>query len=95
MVLLIMLSCHSWLGPGILCSWAVGCVLVFRWHCTVIEIRSLVLARDDGIAGMCAKRVLQGKIQSVDLLVKRRRCLLGKMLRKVNRECSLGNSFCF
>ena len=63
--------------------------------CACIEIRSLVLARDDGVAGMCAKRVLQGKIQSVDLLVKRRRCLLGKMLRKVNRECSLGNSFCF
>ena len=46
-------------------------------------IRSLVLARDDGIVGMCAKWVLQGKTQSVALLVKRRRCLLGKMLRKV------------
>ena len=58
-------------------------------------MRSLVLARDDVVVGMCAKRVLQGKIQSVALLVKRRRCLLGKMLRKVNRECSRGNSFCF
>ena len=55
----------------------------------------MVLARDDVVVGMCAKRVLQGKIQSVALLVKRRRCLLGKMLRKVNRECSRGNSFCF
>ena len=27
--------------------------------CACIEIRSLVLARDDGIAGMCAKWVLQ------------------------------------
>ena len=53
MVLLIMLSCHSWLGPGILCSWAVGCVLVFRWHCACIEIRSLVRARDDGVVGTC------------------------------------------
>ena len=24
-----------------------------RWHCTVIEIRSLVLARDDVVVGAC------------------------------------------
>ena len=35
--------------------------LCSRWHCAVVEIRSLVLARDDGVAGTCAKRVLQVK----------------------------------
>ena len=31
-------------------------VSCYRWHCTVIEIRPLVQARDDGIVGTCAKR---------------------------------------
>lgn len=31
----------------------VGCVLICRWHCAVVEIRSLVLARDDGVVGTC------------------------------------------
>ena len=29
----------------------VGCVLICRWHCAVVEIRSLVFARDDGVVG--------------------------------------------
>ena len=32
----------------------VGCVfLICRWHCAVVEIRFLVLARDDSVAGTC------------------------------------------
>ena len=27
--------------------------LICRWHCAVVGIRSLVLARDDGVAGTC------------------------------------------
>ena len=30
-----------------------GFALCSRRHCAIIEIRSLVLARDDGIAGTC------------------------------------------
>ena len=40
---------HSWPGPGIWCSWTVGCVLSVADICAIIEIRSLVLARDDAI----------------------------------------------
>ena len=36
-------------------------MLICRRHCAVIGIRSLVLARDDGVAGTSAKLVLQGK----------------------------------
>ena len=42
---------HSWLGPGIWCSWTAGCVLNYSRHCAVIWIRSLVPARDDAVGG--------------------------------------------
>ena len=42
--LLIMLSCHSWLGPGIYSSALYSALADI---CAVIKIRSLVLARDD------------------------------------------------
>ena len=55
----------EWALYVFLCSFVLMSLLFYvscsRWHCTVIEIRSLVLARDDGIVGMCAKRVLQVK----------------------------------
>ena len=40
-----------------LCSFVLVSLLFYiscsRWHCAVVEIRSLVLARDDGIVGTC------------------------------------------
>ena len=48
--LLIMLSCHSWQGPGI---WSLDLYNALVGVCVSIEIRSLVLARDDGLWALC------------------------------------------
>ena len=41
------------------------------WLCAVVEIRSLVLARDDGVGALVQNWVLLGKTQSCALLGKR------------------------
>ena len=47
----------EWALYVFLCSFVLMSLLFYvscsRWHCTVIEIRSLVQARDDGIVGAC------------------------------------------
>ena len=48
--LLIMLSCHSWQGPGIYSSALYSALADI---CAVIKIRSLVLARDDVSGAQC------------------------------------------
>ena len=51
-ILLLRLYRHSWLGPGIWCSWTVGNVIFVAGICAIIEIRSLVLARDDAVGAL-------------------------------------------
>ena len=55
----------EWILFVFLCSFVLMSLLFYVScscrHCAVIGIRSLVLARDDGVAGTCAKRTLQGK----------------------------------
>ena len=47
--LLIMLSCHSWQGPGIYSSALYSALADI---CAVIKIRSLVWARDDAVGAL-------------------------------------------
>ena len=50
---IILLCRHSWPGPGIWCSWTVKNIIFIATICAIIEIRSLVLARDDGSQALC------------------------------------------